>query len=92
MGGHLVTEKNFKINLTAQRKVINLLSLQVLAVFNLKDPQSQFGDWISLFFKAAFMAEGISLHHILRINIIMKVRLRAKFCKLYRCSPCTLFL
>ena len=31
---------------------------QVLAVFNLKDPQSQFGDWISLFLKAAFMAEG----------------------------------
>ena len=35
-----------------------MLWLQVLAVFNLKDPQSQFGDWMSLFFKAAFMAEG----------------------------------
>jgi len=34
------------------------LWLQVLAVFNLKDPQSQFGDWMSLFFKAALMAEG----------------------------------
>ena len=31
---------------------------KVLAVFNLKDPQSQFGDWISLFLKAASMAEG----------------------------------
>lgn len=29
-------------------------------MFNLKDPQSQFGDWISLFLKAAFMAEGKS--------------------------------
>ena len=27
-------------------------------MFNLKDPQSQFGDWISLFLKAALMAEG----------------------------------
>ena len=34
---------------------------QVLAVFNLKDPQSQFGDWMALFFKAAFMAEGIKM-------------------------------
>ena len=37
-------------------------SIQVLAVFNLKDPQSQFGDWISLFLKAAFMAEGKQAH------------------------------
>ena len=28
-------------------------------MFNLKDPQSQFGDWISLFLKAAFLSEGI---------------------------------
>jgi len=41
-----------------------MLWFQVLAVFNLKDPQSQFGDWISLFFKAAFMAEGIKQRHI----------------------------
>lgn len=35
------------------------LSFKVLVVFNLKDRQSQFGDWISLFLKAAFMSEGI---------------------------------
>lgn len=36
-----------------------MLWFQVLAVFNLRDPQSQFGDWMSLFLQAAFMAEGI---------------------------------
>ena len=35
------------------------LSFKVLVVFSLKDRQSQFGDWISLFLKAAFMLEGI---------------------------------
>lgn len=35
------------------------LSFKVLVVFNLKDRQSQFGNWISLFLKAAFMSEGI---------------------------------
>jgi len=44
-----------------------MLWFQVLAVFNLRDPQSQFGDWMSLFFKAAFMAEGIKI-----IMVILK--------------------
>lgn len=38
-----------------------MLWFQVLAVFNLRDPQSQFGDWMSLFLQAAFMAEGIKI-------------------------------
>lgn len=43
--------------------ILKLLTLwfQVLAVFNLRDPQSQFGDWMSLFLQAAFMAEGIKI-------------------------------
>ncbi|XP_022800692.1 uncharacterized protein LOC111338453 [Stylophora pistillata] len=50
---HLVDSKDF-----IERQWLPNGVRKVLAVFNLKDPQSQFGDWISLFLKAALRAEG----------------------------------